>query len=48
MGPPDEVAVVGLWIAAVGGTVVIAVLGALFGRWLYVRRQKRMSLTGDG
>jgi hypothetical protein len=39
--------VVGLWVADIAGAAVIAVLGALFGRWLYVR-QERLSLTRPG
>lgn len=42
------IVIVGLWLAAIAGTVVIAVLGALFGRWLYARGQKRNSLTRNG
>jgi hypothetical protein len=39
------IGVAGLWLAAIAGTTVIAVLGALFGRWLYRMRQRRLSLT---
>jgi multisubunit Na+/H+ antiporter MnhB subunit len=35
--------VVGLWIAAIAATIVIASVGALFGRWAYVRSRKRRS-----
>jgi hypothetical protein len=42
------VGVAGLWLAAIGGTIVIAVLGAWFGRWLYIKRQARLSLTRHG
>jgi multisubunit Na+/H+ antiporter MnhB subunit len=42
------IAIVGLWLAAIAGTVVIAVLGALFGRWLYVQGQRQKSLTREG
>jgi multisubunit Na+/H+ antiporter MnhB subunit len=42
------IVIVGLWLAAIAGTVVIAVLGALVGRWLYVRSQRQKSLTRDG
>jgi hypothetical protein len=41
------IGVVGLWVTAIVGTTAIAVLGALFGRWLYRIRQERLSLTPD-
>jgi hypothetical protein len=48
LGKGLPLGVVGLWLAAIAGTVVIAVLGALFGRWLYRMRQERLSLTRHG
>jgi hypothetical protein len=35
--------VLGLWLLAIIATVVIASVGALFGRWLYRARRKRRS-----
>jgi multisubunit Na+/H+ antiporter MnhB subunit len=48
LGKGLPMGVVGLWVAAIAGTVVIAVLGALFGRRLYRMRQERLSLTRHG
>ena len=33
--------VVGLWFGAIVATIVIATLGALFGRWAYIRSRRR-------
>jgi hypothetical protein len=33
--------VIGLWLEAAAGTVVIATLGGLFGRWVYRTRRRR-------
>jgi len=33
--------VVGLWLGAIVATIVIATLGALFGRWAYLRSRRR-------
>ena len=39
--------VVGLWFAAIATTIVIASLGALFGRWVYIRsRRRRKAIHG--
>jgi multisubunit Na+/H+ antiporter MnhB subunit len=41
--------VIGLWLGAVAGTVVVATLGALFGRWLYrARRRRSVQMTKHG
>jgi multisubunit Na+/H+ antiporter MnhB subunit len=41
----QSVGVAELWLAAIGGTVGIAALGALFGRWLYRLHEDRKSLV---
>ena len=37
-------AVVGLWLAAIVATIVVASLGALFGRWAYIRSRRRKAI----
>lgn len=36
-----SLSVVGLWLGAIVATIVIATLGALFGRWAYIRSRRR-------
>jgi multisubunit Na+/H+ antiporter MnhB subunit len=48
LGQNLRLAVAGLWLAAVGATIVIAALGALFGRWVYRWRRTRLSVTRRG
>ena len=43
LGNDQSIAVAELWLAALGGTIVSAVLGALFGRWLHIRKRERSS-----
>jgi multisubunit Na+/H+ antiporter MnhB subunit len=45
LGQSLPLAVAGLWLAAFVATIVIAVLGALFGRWVYRMRRTRLSVT---
>ena len=42
VGNHQSVAVAELWLAAMGATVVVAGLGALSGRWIYIRRRARL------
>jgi uncharacterized membrane protein len=42
LGNNQSVAVAELWLAAVGATVAVAGLGAVSGRWLYIRRRERL------
>jgi uncharacterized membrane protein len=42
LGNNQSVAVAELWLGAMGATVVVAGLGALSGRWLYIRRRARL------
>ena len=43
IGNHQSAAVALLWLAAAAGTILIAVLGSLSGRWLYIRRRARWS-----
>jgi uncharacterized membrane protein len=40
LGNNQSVAVAELWLTAMGATVVVAGIGALSGRWLYIRRRE--------
>lgn len=47
VGKPQSAAVAGLWLVAIGGTVVIAATGAMAGRWLYTQRLEHSGRIGS-